>query len=105
MIWYVYIALVPLNIISKEYEEKYNVCNNVSDRKLFRSINIFVLTVVLFIYRFFLIINIKYNTNSNNDKNRGKLNNLSLFASVIFLIGGIINLYVEINGFNQELEI
>lgn len=105
VIWYIYIALVVLNIISNKYEEKHAICNNIEDRNIFRSINIFVFTVALFIYAFFIIRNIKYNSNQNNDNKTSKLNNLSLISSVIFLIGGIINLYVEIDGFNQDLEI
>lgn len=105
VIWYIYIVLVILNLISNKYEARYVICNKLEDRNTFRTINIFVFTVALFIYAFFLIRNLKYNSNRNNDKTRWKINDLSLISSVIFLICGIVNLYIEIEGFNQEMEI
>lgn len=104
VIWYVYIALVVLNIISNKYEKRHVLHNNLQDRNIFRSINIFVFTIAIFIYAFFIIRNVKY-TNKNSDENVSKLNNLSFLSSIIFFIGGIINLYIEINGFGNELEI
>lgn len=103
-VWYIYGALIVLNLISNEYEKRHVIKNDIQDRNIFRKINIFVFIVALFIYVFFLIRNIKEN-NFNNNIKKQKLNSLSLFSSVIFMIGGIINLFIEIEGYDQELEI
>lgn len=105
IVWAVYVSLGILNIISNSYEEVYVKCNNIEDRNMFRSINIFIFTAAIFVYGFFVIRNLKYKSNKNNDIDREKLNYLSFTASIIFLIGGIINLYVEIQGYNKDLEI
>ena len=59
----------------------------------------------LLITAFFLIKVIKDNNNSKNDKKSEKLSDLPLISSILVLIAGIIDLYIEIQGYNEELEI
>lgn len=120
IIWYIYILLVIFNLISNRYERAYGISKKVEDRNTFRDINIFVFIVILFIYGFFLIRNIKdlENSEKKDSKNNGrklgkpttnsnseKLNYLSVFGGILFFLGGILNLYIELAGYDEELEI
>lgn len=105
IVWYAYISLIVFNIISNKYEEKHVITKNIEYRNIFRNINVFVLICALLIIAFFLIKVIKDNNNGKNDKKSGKLSNLSLISSILVLIVGIIDLYIELHGYNEELEI
>ena len=88
MIWIIYIFISIFAIISNYFEQKYYNFHIFSDRKKQRYINLAIFTVAIIIYLYFLYNNIKHIKDNNYSF-------LSIFASTLFLIGGIIILYVE----------
>jgi len=101
IIWLIYLFIIGANFISNYYVEKYMYTMEEKHRKIFRGINIGVLSVILFIYIFYVYNSYK---GVKQDTENHLYNKLILFASIIILIGGIIYLGVEIYK-NQNPEI
>lgn len=99
MIWVVYLFIAIAAIISDKFEKDFLLNKNPIAHKKFRTINITVLTVALFIYIYFVFIN--YDDVASLKKEVTKkeviLSHASLVAALLFLVGGIITLFVEIN--------
>ena len=104
IIWFVYIFLVSLNIISNKYEYDHVVTGNTEYRNIFRSINLFVVIVGIWIYTYFLIQNLNQ-THDNKNPKKVHLNNVSVIASLVFFIGGILNIYLALNGFDEDIDL
>jgi len=98
-IWIVYIFLVCFNLYSNYLEKLYLKTHNKFYRKKFRNINKIVLTVILIIYIYFLYVAYKEETTFTRYKAKEKrYKDLILVASILFLIGGTISLYVATTG-------
>jgi len=98
-IWIVYIFLVCFNLYSNYLEKLYLKTHNKFYRKKFRNINKIVLTVILIIYIYFLYVAYKEETTFTRYKTKEKrYKDLILVASILFLIGGTISLYVATTG-------
>lgn len=93
IVWYIYIFIVFAAIYSNKLEEDYVFTKNPNEYKVFHNINIIALTVVFFIYLFFVI-----RSNKNYKKKPSFRTELNLIATIMFLIGGAILLYLEIIG-------
>ena len=109
IIWLVYFFLIGYNIYSNYLETKYIKEQDTEARKQFREINKTVLTISLIIYIYFLYLNWQDinsldNTSSSSKK---KLTTYSFIASILFVIAGILTLYVacNINVLDEESEI
>ena len=103
IIWIIYLFIIGANFISNYYVEKY--CYTLDDkyRKVFRGINIIVLTTILLIYIFYVYSSYK-GVKTDNENHLYK--KLILFASILILIGGIIYLGVELyKNNNPEISI
>ncbi len=92
IIWVIYLFIIGANFVSNYYVEKYAYTHDEKNRKIFRYINITVLSIILLIYIYYV------HTSYNNMK-KDTLNSIykkCIFAASIFvLIGGIIYLMVE----------
>lgn len=101
IIWMIYLFIIGANFISNYFEEKYLYTMDYKYQKIFRYINILVLSIALCIYIYTLYI-----TGKNTNKKSPTYRKLLLLASICILIGGIIYLYVEIyKGTNPEIDI
>lgn len=100
IIWVIYLFLIGANLVSNYIEEKYLYTLNVKYKRLFRTINILVLSIAIIIYIYFFFL-----ASKNKKKNPKKLDSLLLLiASICILIGGVIYLILEIRKV-QNIEI
>ncbi len=89
-IWLIYIFIAVFAIVSNYYERKYVISKNKYYKNIYKKINIILLSIGLLIYLYFVIINYE-------DIKNSKYGYLKEFASVMFLIGGALLLYIEYN--------
>lgn len=108
-IWIIYIFLVCFNLYSNYLEKLYLKTNQKFYKQKFRQINKTVLTVILFIYIYFAYVAFKDETTltryKNTNPNKKRLTDLVFVAAILFLIGGVISLYVATkdDDFDEEL--
>lgn len=106
-IWVIYFFIALFAIISDTYEKKFLTEKDLKAQKKFKTINITIFIVALFIYVYFVFIN--YEDISILRKNATKkevLNQqLSLISALLFLVGGVISLYVELTSDVPDVEL
>lgn len=108
-IWIIYIFLVCFNLYSNYLEKIYLKTNQRFYKQKFRQINKMVLSVILLIYIYFAYVAFKDETSltryKNTDAKKKRLTDLVFIAAILFLIGGVISLYVamESDDFDEEL--
>lgn len=95
-IWIIYIFLIGFNLYSNYLEKLYLKTNQPFYKKKFQNINKVVLTVILLIYIYFVYIAYQDETSLTryNSKKKKFYTDLIFIASILFLIGGAISLYV-----------
>ena len=104
-IWIIYFFISAFAILSNNYERKYLLNKqNIEAYKKEKTINITVFIVVFFIYLYFvLLISQDLNSMEKNFNNPNYRNTfLKLIASLLFLVGGAIFIFQEIN--SNELD-
>ena len=100
-IWIIYIFIAIFAIVSNYYEKEYNLTNNAVYKNNYKSINITIFIVAFFIYLYFLYLNYQnVNSLNNPSKKEARDSQISLIASILFLIGGICYLFVEIDTYD-----
>jgi len=106
-IWIIYIGIILLSFYSNHLERDYYVNKNVTSKNSYNNINIFIFSIALIVYLYFLkgsydsFKNLK-DTDSNLKK---ELVTLSFIGSLMFVIGGAIILYVAINNNSLDVEL
>jgi len=98
-IWLIYIFIAIFAIISDYYEKDFLLHNNYESQKKFKKINIAILVVAFFIYLYFISINYKDMQELKYSLNKKEVvtSHVAFIAATLFLIGGILNILVEIN--------
>lgn len=98
-IWLIYFFIVIAALISDSYERDFLLYKDFKKEKEFKTINITILVVAFFIYLYFVLINYEnINMFKNVASNKDKLvNEVALIASLLFLVGGILYIWAEIN--------
>jgi len=106
-IWVIYFFIALFAIISDTYEKKFLVNKDLKAQKIYKTINITIFIVALFIYVYFVFINYEdVNTLKKEATKKEVLNqHLSLISALLFLIGGVIALYVELTGDAPDVEL
>lgn len=106
-IWFIYFFIIGLCLYGNKFEEKYFKYNDLAAREKYRKINTLIFTIAVIIYFYFFIDN--YNEykklNCFSTKTKVKYTNLSMLASTLILISGLIFLYIAITDINLETEI
>lgn len=97
LIWITYIFIAIAAIISNYFEKQYDLSNNREAYKKFKTINICIFTVAFFIYLYFFITVYGKLKNVRESTERFRLTQAQLFGAILFLVGGIIYLVVEIS--------
>ena len=106
-IWFIYFFIISFNLYSNYLEEEYIKNKDDNLRKKFRKINVGVFSVVLIIYIYFLIVSydrIKELKPDSKEKQK-QITYLSFISSILFIIAGIISLYIAIESNNIDDEI
>lgn len=103
-IWLIYFFIVAFAIFSNAFERDYVKTNSHISIQKSKIINIIIFFVVFFIYLYFVLLFTSDLNNMEKNFNNPKYRNtfLQLIAALLFLIGGAIYLFVEINSFNAE---
>ena len=95
-IWIIYLFLVGYNLYSNYLEKKFLISKDKYLYNKFHSINTTVSFIALIIFIYFLITSYedlnKLNINSKEDEKKFKT--LTFIASLLFVIGSAISLYV-----------
>ena len=95
-IWIIYLFLVGYNLYSNYLEKKFLISKDKYLYNKFHSINTTVSFIALIIFIYFLITSYEDVTKLNNNasENEKKFKTLTFIASLLFVIGSAISLYV-----------
>ncbi len=97
IIWYIYFFIIAFYLYSNHLEESYLKNKDENIRKRFRKINEIVYTIVLIIYIYFLVMNLDRlkELDKNCSSRRKRSVYLSILISILFIISGVITLYLS----------
>ncbi|MCI9281323.1 MAG: hypothetical protein HFI49_03605 [Bacilli bacterium] len=106
-IWVIYFFIALFAIISDTYEKKFLINNDKKAQKTYKTINITIFIVALFIYVYFVFINYQDVNELKREASKKEVLNqhLSLISALLFLVGGAIALYVELTGDAPDVEL
>ena len=104
-IWVIYIGIIALSYYSNYLERRYYVFNDINSKNKYQKIMIFIFAILLIVYLYFLKSSYDdyKDLNSNDTYKKKQLVTLSLIASLLIAISGILFLYIACN--NQELDV
>lgn len=97
LIWIIYIFISISAIFSNKYEKESLIFKSKESYKKYKTINVCIFTIALFIYLYFLELTIK-----NSEDNHTEDDLARIFAALLFLIGGVIYLILEIKSTGEE---
>lgn len=97
LIWIIYIFISIFAIVSNHFEKQYDLTNDSESYKKFKTINICIFTIAFFIYLYFFVTIYSKLKNVKRTTERYRLTQAQLFGAILFLIGGVIYLIVEIS--------
>ena len=106
-VWYIYIGIVILCLYSNTVERHYVLYNDNYSKEKYRKMVIFIFSVAVIIYSYFFIDGYKNvkNLKPSDSKKKKDLNELSLIASTLILISGLIYLYIAIVDTDLDVEL
>lgn len=104
LIWIIYLFIAIAAIISDSYERNFLLTKNLISQKKYKTINITIFCVALFIYVYFVFVNYQDVTTLKKELSKKEVLNkhLALISALLFLIGGAIALYVELTSNTPE---
>lgn len=102
LIWITYIFIAVAAIVSNYFEKQYDLSKDRDAYKKYKTINICIFTVAFFIYLYFFITIYGKLKNVRESTERFRLTQAQLFGAILFLIGGVIYLMVEISETEEE---
>jgi uncharacterized membrane protein YhaH (DUF805 family) len=107
LIWLIYIVIIFLSWYSNELERKYFLFNDLISKKKYRYIMIFIFTILVLVYSYFLYDSYKSikNIDQNVSYETKKLNFLSFVSSLLIFISGLILLYIAYRDTDLSVEI
>ena len=100
-IWIVYIGIIILSYYSNSLEEDYLINNNQISKDKYRNILITIFSILILIYFYFMVD--AYNSYKKDPSNN--LLYLSLIASILIFISGLIFLYIAIKDEDLNVEL
>ncbi len=98
-IWIIFIFVSIMAIVSDKYEKDWVVSKKTSSYKTYKGINIFLLGISFLVYLYFVLLSYKKYKSSLKNKKVSELffSKINLFAASLFLIGGLLNIFIEVN--------
>ena len=106
-IWLIYIGIIFLSWYSNNLERDYLINNNEISKEKYHNILVFIFLVLLIIYLYFFkgslddFLNLKF---SDSEKKK-ELVTLAFIGMGLFVVGGIIFLYIAIEDKNIDVEL
>lgn len=106
-VWVIYIFLIILCFVSNYYEKNYFLTNDQISKEKYRNILIFIFSVALLVYTYFLYDSYKdyKNLSIYDNKKKKDFTEYSLIGSILIFIAGAIFLYIAINDQDIEAEL
>lgn len=107
MVWIIYFFLIGLCLYANSLEKDYFLTGNQEKKEAYRKLTIFIFIVAVIIYLYFFFDNYKdvKSFNPMDHSKKKSLNELSLLASSLILISGLIFLYIAIVDIDLEVEL
>ena len=105
IVWIIYFFLIGLCLYANVYEKKYFCFNDLIAKEKYRKITITIFVIAVLIYSYFLVDNYVdfKNLKPCDTQKKKRLSELSLLASGLILISGLVFLYIAI--VDEELDI
>jgi len=106
-IWIIYIGIIILSWYANNLERNYFVYKDEISKNKYRKIMIFIFTILVIIYLYFLKDSYEdlKNINEYDSKRKKDLLYLSFIASLLIFISGIIFLYILTKDESIDVEI
>ena len=106
-IWIIYIGIIILSWYANSLEKKYFIYNDFVSKNKYRKVMIFIFTILLFVYFYFLKSSYDdyKNISSNDSCKKQNLVFLSFIASFFIFVSGIIFLYIAYMDNNLDVEL
>ncbi len=106
-IWILYLIIICLSFYSNSIGRDYYATRSNDSKKKYREINIFIFSLALVSYVYYFKDSLDgVNSLTVDDSNKKVFfNKLSLMASTLILISGIILLYIAISDSNIDIEL
>ena len=104
-IWIIYIGIIFFSWYSNSLERDYFITGNKTSKDKYRTIIIIIFSILVIVYLYFFIDALEdlNNLKDTDTKKKKELITLSLVASTLILISGLIFLYIAIN--DEELNV
>ena len=98
-IWIILIFVSIFAIVSDYFEKEWLIKKNEKDYNNYKSINITLLIITFLVYFYFVLLSYKKYKQSlgSNSLKEIFFNQINLFAASLFLIAGLLSIFVEIN--------
>ena len=106
-VWLIYIGIIFLSWYSNNLERDYLINNNEISKEKYHNILVFIFLVLLIIYLYFFkgslddFLNLKF---SDSEKKK-ELVSLAFIGMSLFVVGGIIFLYIALEDKNIDVEL
>ncbi len=100
-IWVIYIGIIILSYYSNSLEKDYLLNNNQISKDKYRSIMVIIFSILIVVYFYFMVD--AYNSYIKNKSN--ELLYLSLIASILIFISGLIFLYIAVKDKDLNVEL
>ena len=107
IIWIIYIGIIFLSWYANSLEKKYFIFNDLICKEKYRKIMIFIFSILIVVYYYFLKGSYKDFKNMSNFDNCIKQNLifLSFIGSLLIFISGLIFLYIAYKDKDIEVEL
>ncbi len=106
-VWLIYIGIIFLSWYSNNLERDYLINNNEVSKEKYQNILVFIFLVLLIVYLYFFkgsfddFLNLKI---SDSEKKK-ELVTLAFIGMSLFVVGGIIFLYIALEDKNLDVEL
>jgi len=106
-IWMIYIGIIILSWYSNKLEKDYFIKNNIESKNTYRKITIFLFSILVIIYFYFLKSSIQdiQKLSPYDSKEKKTLVYLSFLGSLFIFISGLVFLYIAFIDENINVEV
>ena len=98
IIWIISLFSAIFAIISNRFERDYVIHKNNQSKKVYKTINVTLLTISFFIYLYFLLLSYSRikDINPKTSFKQARLTNLNFLGATLFITAALISIFVEI---------
>ena len=104
LIFIVYYIIITLSLLGNYIEKRYLLYGNIRDKNKYRNLLFIIFGIVFLVYLYYTIIGIE-DLKDVTDPETRRLSELSLLASILVLISGIIYLYIIYHDHDINVEL